>query len=247
MENTAYISLSGMTALQRQMGVIANNMANMNTPSFKAQFTVMNEYRNRTTFRESIAMNQDFAVLRDLRPGALNQTDNPFDIAIDGDGYFAMETSSGPRFTRDGGFSMDANRVIVNRSGLPLLDDQNRPIQVPPLVDELRIHPNGQIEYTDPASREITPLANIRLVKFENPQYMKPLGEGLYETEETPLPVTDTKLVQYVREASNVNPILTMTEMIDVQRRYASAQKMLEGEDERVRQMLQRLGKPSGG
>lgn len=247
MENTSFISLSGMAALRRQMDVVANNMANMNTPSFKAQFTVVNEYRDRTTFRESVSMAQDFAVLRDLRSGAITPTDNPLDLAIDGDGFFAMETSSGPRFTRDGGFSMDANRVIVNRSGLPVLDAQNRPIQVPELVSDVRIHPNGEIEYTDPTNNEINTLATLRLVRFENPHYMKPLGEGLYETEETPLPVTNTKVVQFAREASNVNPILTMTEMIDVQRRYSSAQKLLESEDEREKQMLQRLGKASAG
>jgi flagellar basal-body rod protein FlgF len=247
MENTAYISLSGMTALQRQVDVIANNMANMNTPSFKAQFTVVNEYRDRTTFKESVAMAQDFAVLRDLRAGPLETTDNPFDLAVDGDGFFAIETSSGPRYTRDGGFSMDANRVIVNRAGLPVLDDQNRPIQVPEVAGDLRIHPTGEIQYTDNTNNTINTLATIRLVRFENPNYMKPLGEGLYETEESPLPVTNTKIVQFAREGSNVNPILTMTEMMDVQRRYSSAQKLLDTEDERARQMLQRLGKASSG
>jgi flagellar basal-body rod protein FlgF len=245
MENTSYVALSSMTMLTRQMDVIANNMANANTASFKQQYMVVNEYDKNTTGTEKLTMVQDFAVLRDLRQGALVATDNPLDLAIDGNGYYVLETSSGPRYTRGGGFTLDSNGTIVNRSGNPLLDVRNRPIQIPATLSDIRITADGSITGTDSATRQTQNIAQVRLVKFDNPHYLKELGDGLYETEESPQAADKAQVRQFMQEESNVNPILTLTEMIDVQRRYQSTQNFLDKEDERQRDMLQRLGKAS--
>lgn len=245
MENTSYVALSSMTMLMRQMDVIANNMANVNTASFKQQYMVVNEYDKNTTGTEKLAMVQDFAVLRDLRQGALVATDNPLDLAIDGDGYYAMETSSGPRYTRSGAFTLDSTGTIVNHEGNPLLDVRNRPIQVPATLIDLRVAADGTITGTDPTNRQQQTVGQIRLVKFENPHYLKELGNGLLETEESPITADKAQIRQYMQEESNVNPVLTLTEMIDVQRKYQSTQNFLDKEDERMRDMLQRLGKAS--
>lgn len=114
MQNITSIALSRMTAQQRSMDVTAGNIANANTPGYRAErmvfsdFLVRNRGRDVPRGAETVTFTQDRASYRDQAAGPLTHTSNPLDIALGGDGYFTVETPAGPRLTRAGHFELNA-------------------------------------------------------------------------------------------------------------------------------------------
>lgn len=240
MENPIYIALSRQNALRRQMDVVANNVANMNTPGFKQQRMMFIEHLTRPEGgvgrqAQKVSMVQDIAVLRDLREGPVNRTGNPLDLALQGNGYFAVETLDGPRYTRAGRFQLDPERRLVDVNGLPVLDDANRPIEIPAGVSDISINADGSIV------TEQGPLGRIQVVRFEREQFMTEVGGGLYATDEPPLAAEATKVVQGAVEESNVQPVVEMTQMTEILRKYQSNQRLIDAEHERQRRAIGRL------
>lgn len=239
MENTSLIALSRATALERQMQVVANNVANMNTTGFKAEAPLFIEMVEQPQQNERYSMVLDLATLRDTSNGPIGQTGNPLDVALEGDGYFIVDTVDGPRYTRAGNFALNEARELVNSAGLPVLDDGGATITIPPNVADIRIDPQGNI------STETGPVGRLGIVRFEREQFMNQLGNGLYQTNEQPLPVEQTLVRQGFLEGSNVNSIMEMTNMIEVNRQYQSVQRLLQGEHERLRNAYQKLSRLS--
>ncbi|HYD97775.1 MAG TPA: flagellar basal-body rod protein FlgF [Alphaproteobacteria bacterium] len=237
MENATYIGLSRLTVLRRQLDVVANNVANANTGGFKHQMLLVNEVPEKTRPGEKIAMVQDFATLRDLRDGPMQKTENPLDLALQGNGYFAVETDAGTRYTRSGKFQLDAEGTLLDGNGLPVLDDRDQRITIPAAAGEIRVAGDGSI------ATELGPVARLKLVEFERPQFMKSLGGGLYETAEEAQPAAGTRVAQFMLEGSNVNSITEITSMIDISRQYQSVQKVLENEHDRQRNAVSRLAR----
>lgn len=240
MESPTYIALSRQSALRRQLDVVAHNVANMNTPAFKAQRVLFQEFLAKTAFGKELSMAQDFATLRDTRPGPLTRTGNPLDLALHGNGYFVVETLDGPRYTRAGAFQLDAERQLVDRNGLPVLDENDRPIVVPEGALEITVQDNGTI------ATENGPVARLKLVTFADEQRLRELGADLYVTDQEPQAADETvRVVQGMLEESNVQPIAEMTRMIEIQRQYASTQRLIETEHERQRQAITKLARVS--
>jgi flagellar basal-body rod protein FlgF len=239
MENTSLIALSRATALERQMQVVANNVANMNTTGFKAEAPLFIEMVEQPQKDERYSMVMDLATLRDTSNGPINMTGNPLDVALEGNGYFAVDTVDGPRYTRAGNFALNDARELVNSAGLPVLDDVGSVITIPPNVAEIRIGSDGSI------STDAGPLAKLGVVRFEREQFMNQLGNGLYQTNEQPLPAEEIRIRQGFLENSNVNSIMEMTSMIEVNRQYQSVQRLLQGEHERLRNAYQKLSRLS--
>ncbi|HEV7369201.1 flagellar basal-body rod protein FlgF [Arenibaculum sp.] len=240
MENPIYIALSRQDALRRQMDVTANNVANLNTPGYKQQRMMFVEFLTPAGSgpgqqSKPLSMVKDMAVLRNLEDGPVSRTDNPLDVALDGRGYFVVETVDGPRYTRAGRFQLDPDRRLVDVNGLPVLDDGDRPIQIPQGAADIRIAGDGSI------STEQGPLGRIKVVNFEREQFMTELGGGLYTTEEPEVAAEGTKLVQGAIEGSNVQGIVEMTQMTEVLRQYQSNQRLIEAEHERQRNAIGRL------
>jgi flagellar basal-body rod protein FlgF len=239
MENVSFIALSRATALERQMQIVANNVANMNTTGFKSESPLFIEFVQKPQKDEQFSMVMDLASFRNTANGPINMSGNPLDLALEGDGYFTVATSDGPRYTRAGNFSLNDARELVTSSGLPVLDDGGSTITIPANTAEIRIAQDGSV------ATEAGPVGRIGVVRFEREQNMVQLGNNLYQTNEIPVAAPETKVQQGFLEGSNVQSVLEMNSMIEINRQYQSVQRLLQGEHERLRNAYQKLSRLS--
>ncbi len=238
MENPIYIALSRQSALRRQLEIVANNVANMNTTGFKQQRVLFTEFLQRPGMHEQVSFVQDRAVVRDLTAGGMLHTGNPLDVALSGPGYFTVDTASGRRYTRNGSFHMDDQRQLVDGGGLPVLAANGQPITIPEGTATVEVKGDGTV------TTELGPVARLNIVTFPREQMMTEVGGGLYVSDEEPLPApVETKVAQGMLEQSNVKPVVEMTQMVEINRQYQQAQKIVESEHERIRTLIQRLGR----
>lgn len=232
MENTSYIALSRQTALWRQLDVIANNMANANTPAFKGEQMMFREFLVDTRSSDravggKLSYVQDLGSLRDLREGPLTKTDNPFDLALHNEGWFQVETEAGMRYTRNGHFRLDEGGMLVNSQGYAVMDNADNPIIFAPNETRITVTPDGTV------ATENGPVAKLKVVRFANEQDMRKAGDGLLETTQDPQTVERPSIVQGMMEESNVQPVVEITRMTELLRQYQGLQQMIEKEHER--------------
>jgi flagellar basal-body rod protein FlgF len=238
MESPIYVALSRQTALARQLDVIANNVANSSTTGFKRQGVMFNEFLERSDRTQKVSFVQDRAVIRDLTVGAFSPTDNPLDFAINGSGYFTVDTASGRRYTRAGNFQLSDRREVVTQDGLPVLDDHGQPMVIPEGAKEIRLAGDGTLS-TDQGE-----IGSFGIASFQQEQLMTEVGGGLYSTDETPQGKPDgTRIAQGMLEQSNVSPIVETTQMIDLLRQYQMNQNLISAEHERIRNAARSLAK----
>lgn len=253
MENPSYITLSRQTVLRRQMDVLANNLANMSTPAFKAEALMVIEHESPvSTFgpqgMRNVSFVKDLATVRDMSEGVIYHTDNPLDLAISGPGYFAVETEEGERFTRQGSFLLDGDGQLVTTAGVPVLNERGRPIVVPPNSGEIEIAQDGTISVRDPVlQNQNLVIGRLRVVEFENDYRLKREADGLYRPEDgaNPTPVAQPKVLQGALEKSNVNGIVEMTRLIETVRTFQSASNLMDDEHERQRKAIETLTRSS--
>lgn len=237
MENAGYIALSRQMVLRREMDVIANNMANLNTPAYKGQSMLFVEYLETTDSGEKMSFVQDISLVRNLTEGQMTTTENPLDLAIAGEGYFEIETPVGPRYSRNGVFQLNADGQLVTSSGQPVLGEGGQPITLPPNSTDVTITRDGTI------STSHGPAGRLRLVRFEDEQAMVKLADGLYDADgQDALPAEGAEVMQGMVEGSNVQGIIELTRMIETARSYSSTGKLVNDEHERLRRAIQSLG-----
>lgn len=240
MENTSYIALSRQNALWRQMDVIANNMANANTPAYKGEQMMFREYlmNTRSSNRavgDKLSYVQDMGVLRDTREGPLTKTDNPLDIGVHGEGYFQIETQAGMRYSRNGHFRLDEAGMLVNSQGFAVMSKQDNPIIFAPNEKDIQIAGDGTV------STENGVVAQLKLVRFANEQNLRKAGDSLYETTDDPETIERPQIVQGMMEESNVQPVMEVTRMTELLRQYQAAQNVIDKEHERSLKMIETL------
>ncbi len=242
MENSSYIALSRQMTLTNELGIVANNIANANTPAYKGEKMIFREYMTTATTRnpEQISFVQDIGLARDLSDGQLQTTGNPFDVAINGAGYFVIDTPTGERYTRQGHFQLDSNNNLVTSQGFPVLGT-NGVINIPLSEGEIYIADDGTIS-TDVSQN----FAKIKIVEFEDEYAMSRSAHGLYLTDETPTEITQPDLLQGALEGSNNQPVLELTRMMSVLREYQSVQNFIKQEHERQQKAIDRLGRVTG-
>ena len=240
-ENAQLIGLSRQIALQRQMDVVANNMANINTTGFKAENLLFEEYEMPVARDQDFKSNdqplayvQDWATIHDMSGGAIVQTGSEFDVALNGEGFFAIQTPAGERWSKSGSFQLDSSGTLVNASGLPVLG-QGGPIKFSPGETNILIGKDGSVSSSAGAK------GSLRLVEFDNPQSLTRQGDNLYAGG-APVAATDTRVMQGFIEKSNVSGVTQMAEMIRVQRAYETAASLASKQDELRRSAIQRLG-----
>lgn len=240
-ENAQLISLSRQIALQRQLDVVANNVANINTTGFKAEQILFEEYvmpvardRNFPTLDQPLSYVQDWATIHDLSAGSVFQTGNELDVALNGDGFFAVQTAGGERWTRSGAFQLDNAGTLVDLSGNPILG-QAGPIQFGPEETGITIAADGTVSSSAGAKGQ------LRVVEFANPQALQREGTNLFSGG-TPVAATKTSVMQGFVERSNVSGVAEMAEMIRVTNAYQSIASLAERQDDLRRTAIQRLG-----
>ncbi len=173
MDIVSSIATSRLVAQQRAMDVIANNIANANTPGFKAERLLFSDWLSRQNGTaaapggNTIAYTQDRATWRDQQPGTMTHTGNPFDLAITGDGYFTVNTPSGPRLTRDGRFGLMPDGTVADSSGNAVLDTAGKPVQISPTDTQITIAGDGTV------SSENGQLAKIGVVSRADPMQLR--------------------------------------------------------------------------
>ena len=235
MENTSYIALSGLTALRREVDVIANNIANANTTAYRAERTLFEEYLADLGNGLTASFVLDQGQFRDPAEGPITHTGAGLDFAISGKGYFVVETVDGLRYTRAGHFKLDLDGILVTASGHPVLDDGGRAIRFPAGDHQPSVDSEGVL------STETGTLGRFDIVTFDDEQLLRKVGDGLYAADAPSKPALEAIIHQGMIEGSNVQPILEMTEMIRLVRRYQATQKLMEQADELRRKAVEQL------
>lgn len=224
MDNSVYIALSRQTSAFRRMDMVANNIANANTAGFKAERMLFNDYLVEDGNRNKMAFRQDISTYHDTRQGPLRATGNPLDMAISGDGYFSVRLPSGEvAYTKNGQFQRDGQGFIVNKDGLPLLDDGGQPIQLQPEDRGFVVGENGF--YTVNGQQR----GVIGVAEFENEQNLKQLGSSLFAADGAPaLPPQNSRIMHGMIEDSNVSGVKEVVEMTKLSRGVSSTAKFIE-------------------
>ncbi|MGR3806000.1 flagellar hook-basal body complex protein [Marinibacterium profundimaris] len=228
MDASSYATLSRQSGLIKEMQVVANNIANASTTGYRAGGLVFSEYI-KGDGDGAISMGHAGARMTDLAQGPLTRTEGTFDLAIEGDGFFLVQTPDGPRLTRAGAFTPNGEGLLSTAEGHQVLDAGEAPIFVPAEADGIHIASDGTI------SAGGQPLGQIGVFLPNDPQAMSRARGVLFDAPGGYEGAPDARVMQGVLEGSNVNAIEQITRMIEVQRAYEMGQSFLETEDERIR------------
>ena len=246
MENTIYIALSSQMVLRRQLSMVANNLANVNTPSFKGEQMLFSEYltdaknTNLGSNDSKYHFVQAIGNMRDLAEGPMNRTGNELDVAIDGEGYFVVNTEEGKRYTRHGRFQLNQNNELITAAGHVVQSENGGPITIPVEAVNISISTDGTVANGDQN------IGKIALVTFEDQQKLERGQNNLYQTDQIEKPPERTNIVQGMLEQSNVNSIIELTQMIEIHRKHDSVKRVIDDEHRRIERMINRLGQSSG-
>ncbi len=226
-------ALSRQSGLMREMQIIANNIANAATTGFRQEGVIFSEFVRRAEAGQP-ALSMGAARVREtsLAQGALEPTGGPFDLAIEGRGFFMVETPEGPRLTRAGNFLPNAEGDLVTPGGYRVLDAGGAPIFIPPDAGQVRVSEDGTI------AAQGRVLGQIGVFEAEAPSQLVRQDGVLFRTSGDPVPVESPRVLQGFLEKSNVDAILQMARMIEVQRAYELGQSFLDAEDQRIRKAV---------
>jgi len=237
MDNIGYIGLTRQSGLLQEMQTVANNIANLSTTGYRREGVVFTEFVRRAGDGvPSISFASAGGRLTDPRQGALTATGGRLDFAIEGDGFFLLDTPRGPRLTRAGAFTLSSEGALVNNDGYRLLDAGEAPVFVPPGAADIALAADGTL------SADGQPLALIGTFLPADPGGMIREAGTRFRAEGGIRPAGPVRLMQGFLEASNVSPVQEMARMIEIQRAYELGQNFLDREDERIRSVVRVLG-----
>ncbi len=273
-----YTGASGMIAQQARIDTLANNLANVDKTAYKKDLTVFKAFPDMVIRRinddglgivpagsydtmpyvgklgTGVEVNE---VYTKFDQGALQRTENPFDLALDGKGFFSVQTERGERYSRDGSFTISKDGDLVTRNG-NLVMGENGPIKVQKnnfIVNErgevlvnmaLSLDSRDVVGMTNNNWEEPVVIDRLKIVDFENIREIKKEGDSLYsETELSgpPLPAVKNKIFQGFLEKSNVNAVREMVDMIEVQRSYEANQKSILTHDQTLGRLINEVGR----
>jgi flagellar basal-body rod protein FlgF len=260
MNEGLYIAASGGAKQLKKLDVLSNNIANINTPGFKKDLLIyrestgLNGVGNQTTGRwESPHLQYPGEVasyvsvtntLIDNSQGSLVKTDNPLDVALEGDGFFTVETPTGERYTRNGHFHLDDIGQLVDQAGNPVQTLNNDPIIIPLGTKTVTIDPDGTV--SGGTNEDLGPLGQLKLVKFNNQKDLIKEGEGFYKNtkpENQPSPANEVKVLQGFTENSNASAVNEMIHMMEAVRTLEAYQKIIQSIDEADDQSVNNLAR----
>lgn len=231
MSNAIYAALTRQNGLMHELNVTANNIANSTTTGYRANRGIFAEFIVATgNNNDSLSMGGLAGHTIDQRPGGLEVTGGQLDLAIQGEGFFAVETPEGVRLTRAGHFQRSADGELVDAFGNRLLSQGGGPISLPPEATSVSIAQDGSMS----ANGELIDQVGV----FQPTGQMLRAGNTYFEAPEGYAPIEAPNVVQFALEGSNVSPILEIARLIDIQRAYEAGQVLLEREDSRINQLL---------
>lgn len=236
MDASGYVTLTRLSGLRREMDLVANNIANSGTLGFKSQGAVFSEFIADLDGGSSLSMARASAWAMNLDDGVLSQTGGTFDLAIQGHGFFQIESPDGPRLTRAGNFTPSPGGELVTPDGQRLLDAGGAPVFVPPGARAIAIAQDGTL------SADGVPVGQIGLWQPVDPLSLRYAGGNLMSTPEVEPAIGGTIHQGFVEE-SNVQPVTEIARMIEVQRAYEMGQSFLDAEDERMKNLIQVMGR----
>jgi len=250
MENSVLISLSRQTALERELAVVANNIANLNTTGFKADGAVFSEFlRNKADTDQFAAQDRRLSLVQDrmswhdMSQGVVQQTGNPLDIAIDGEGMLVVQTAGGETYTRNGALQLNNLGQVVTTNG-DLVLGESGPIVLQQTDRDIVINKDGTIKVREAQSlNSDSTRGKLRLVRFDNPQQLQKNGASSYSAPPgmQPLPVEKSNIVQGAVEKSNVRSVIEMSRMIEVTRAYTEVATIISQQNDLRKNSLQQL------
>ena len=241
-----YTAASGMLAQTAKMDVITNNLANASSTGYKGDIAsfdlslaarkqppgiqLASQFLNNSPVL-SIKYNTDFTA------GTLQKTDNPLDLALEGSGFFVVQTPNGTRYTRNGNFSRDSQGRLVTSNGFPVWGQKGGPINL--LGEEIEINTLGEV-FVDGIRVD-----TLRIADFSSPNVLLKEGNGLFAIADPAVqenPAAGTQVRQGFLENSNVSPVTLMAELIETMRGYETYQKAIHLFDETLEQMNNKIG-----
>ena len=242
MDNTLYISLSRQMTLRREMDIIANNIANADTTGFKVEnLMVRTEPARPARMADGpnpVKFVLDDGVARDFTQGSMQATGGAFDLAIEGKGFFKIDTAVGERFTRDGRFTLSPEGRLTTQDG-DAVQGESGEIVVDPAKGMVAIAQDGTV------SQAGEKVGKVGVFLFDDRSVLaKDRGNLFRNTSNAePNPDTASRIRQGMLEGSNVNPIRQITRMIEVSRAYESVVKTMENTADLSRRAVERLGR----
>jgi flagellar basal-body rod protein FlgF len=235
MQNALLVGLSRQVALGRQLDVIANNIANLNTTAFKADGALFEAYiapnaraGDLSAKDSQVNFVRDRATWVDWSQGPLERTGNPLDVAIEGKGFLVVDVGNGERYTRNGSLKIDAQGQLVTGAGDPVLGD-NGPIIFQRTDRGITISKDGTISVRPAGSTSEVTRGHLRIVSFPNTAQLQKDGNSYYAVPRGVYadPDKQSSLLQGAVEKSNISSVLEMTHMIEVTRSYQQTAAIL--------------------
>jgi len=252
MQNALLVGLSRQMALGRQLDIIANNIANLNTTGFKADESLFEEYlmpvaRDNSFVRggdRRVSYVQDRGSWRNYATGPIEHTGNALDVAIDGDAFLSVQTAAGTRFTRNGALQIDSTGTLVTGNGDPVLGS-NGPIVLQPGDHDINIAADGTLSVHPSNSNIDTIRGTLQLASFGTPQQLQQDGNDLFSDANgasgQQAPSARVRLIQGAIEKSNVSSVLEMTRMIEVTRTYTHVAGIIQAQGELRKTAIDKL------
>jgi len=250
MENALLIGLSRQIALRRELETVANNIANLNTTGYKADGSVFEEFlmpnARHDRFQGAdrrLSYVQDRATWHDFRPGPVQRTGNPLDVAIDGDAFLVVQTPRGERYPRNGALQINATGELVTGEGFQVLSEGG-PIQFQNTDRDISINEDGTITAREGANtKSDSARGKLRLVRFDSVTQLKKDGSSLFSAPDGVAAQVPQKVrvIQGALEQSNVRGVIEMARMVEVTRTYTNIASILQQHHDQRRSAIEKL------
>lgn len=246
MENVLLVGLSRQMTLRRELDVVANNVANVNTNGFKRRLSDNREFQmpvaSDDVFRKGADRKVSYVTEKgtplDLSIGKIEPTNNPMDLAIaNNNTFFVVQTPQGERYTRNGALMINAQGQLVNSDGYALMGEQGA-YQFGSEEKNIRFGSDGTVSTSN------GPRGKLRMVTFANPQTLENVGSNLFASKAQPEVDKFARVQSGFLERSNVNSVVEIGKMIEVTRQYQNIANMIARQDELRRNAISKLGEP---
>ena len=241
MELPTNIALSRLAAQQRALDVTASNLANASTPGFKASRVLFTDWLSAQTGTAAptgdrkVAYTQDKATYREQQPGPIQNTSNPLDLAIGGEGYFTVDTPRGPRLTRAGHFTQLPNGTIGDMDGNALLSSTGSPLRIAPTDSNITVTADGTV------STESGEVGRIGIVAPTDANRMTAEGNRNLRADVDTAALPNAKVVQGAVEDSNVQAVTETTRMMSDLRSFQFTTQFVQSESDRMQSAIDKI------